>query len=333
MIAQAPIQQRHPATAELVTRAAAGDLDAAHQVIAQLGTDNAWLQQMIVETLQDTHDPNLWRRLIMYLALQRWDEQHDWQRPIDPPEVQRHLTTTLIDLFVKDEGPLAESVTPVKIAVLHELLNHPGRRVNSAAACLLGLRGEIQSVEVLVETVRSGDVPCKLRAMRALAHLKAERSGPALVEALASEDEQIHWEAGRALAEMGAPAVPALLGALTSPVQHVRWHAAHALGQIGDPRAAPGLAATMGDLDYGVRWAAADVLGRMGENAIPAILEQLARHPITDGVREAALHALNQMQPAALHERLRPLIETLRGPGGADAAPTVAFSLLNDWRR
>ena len=329
MLAGSVITQRHPAEAQQVQLALAGDPLAIEKVITQLGSDNRWLQQIMLETLQDCADPLLWQQLLGCLALHHWDEHHDSGRRSDP-QISERIDAAIRKLFVEDQADLPS--TAVKLAVLHKNLREGECRIRSAAASLLGLRGEASGLAMLVETVHSGDVPCKLQAINALGKLKDERGGWALVEALACDDETLHWEASRALGELGEKALPALLDALKSPQPHVRWHAVRALGSIGDPRAAAGVAEALGDSDYSVRWAAADALVAIGLPAVPEILERLARYAPVDDTYQAAYHALHRLGAADVQRKLQPLLKALRGPAAPVEAPMLAYHLLQEWK-
>jgi HEAT repeat protein len=323
---------RHPAEAELLLRAADGDPAAAGQIVGQLGSGNHWLRQIISEAIQDCAAPRLWQSLLSCLALRRWNAECPGAEPSDGDVESRQRTIAAItELFVKDAGPDHAPATRAKRAVLAAALDDPRPEVARAAACLLGQRGELNDPAWLIDAVRHGEIECRLRAVAALGRLQDPRGGPALIEALACEDERLHWEAARALADLGRAALPALSDALRAPAPHVRWHAVRALGQIGDVASASELAQALGDDDYGVRWAAAEVLARFGAAAVPPILERLARQPVSEGVRAAAYHALHRMQPAEVQERLQPVLSALRGPGAADAAPAVAYRLLHVW--
>jgi hypothetical protein len=60
--------QRHPAEAELLERALAGQPMAVESVLNQLGSSNQWLQQIMMETIQDSAETLLWQRLLGSLA-------------------------------------------------------------------------------------------------------------------------------------------------------------------------------------------------------------------------------------------------------------------------
>ena len=327
MLATSAISQRHTAEAELLARAVADQRVAVDSVLSQLGSANRSLQQTIRETIQDSADGTLWQRLLSSLALHRWGEAPDCQRRADH-EASERIDAALTRLFVEDGEGMAS--VPVKLAVLHEGLTDAECRVRSAAAALLGVRGDARGLEVLVETVHTGDPECKLRAVTALGKLKDERGGWALVEALACDDEGLHWEASRALGELGEKAFPALLDALKSSKPHVRWHAIRALGGINDRQAVAGVAEALGDTDYTVRWAAADALAGIGLPAVTPILERLLRYAPMDDTYQAAHHALHRIGSPEAQRELQPLLKALRGPAAPVEAPRVAYRLLRE---
>ena len=327
MCAAPAISQRHTAEADLMTRAIAGDRDAADACLDQLGSDNKWLQHMMMEAMGSCTDVRLWQRLLTCLALHRWGEYADHRRRADG-EASKRIDAATVSLFVQDAVP---EVAPVKLAVLHEALTEPECRVRNAAATLLGLRGDPRAIEALVEVVRSGEPECKLRAVAALGRLNDERAGWLLIEALALDDERVHHEAGRALSELGDKAVPALIDALQYPQPHVRWHAARALGSVGDVRSTAGLLEALTDNDSGVRWAAADALVAVGEPAVPSILEWLSRHTLSEDVRQAVYHALHQMPSRRIQAQLQPVLDALRSPASGIETPGAAYRLLQTW--
>ncbi|MBF8285501.1 MAG: hypothetical protein HW378_4416, partial [Anaerolineales bacterium] len=85
----ASISQRHPAEAELLARAVAGQPEAVDSVLSQLGSANKWLHQIMMETIQDSAGRTLWQRLLSSLALHRWGEAPDCQRRADHEASER----------------------------------------------------------------------------------------------------------------------------------------------------------------------------------------------------------------------------------------------------
>jgi len=328
MLANPATTQRHPAEAELLRRAVAGHPMVIESVLGQLSSANHWLQQIMLETMRDDADALLWQRLLECLALHRWGDYDDCERRAERENSER-LDAALTRLFVEDEPESAS--TPVKLAVLQSNLTNAESRMRTAAAVVFGLRGDARGLEALIEAVQSGEPARQLLAMTALGKLQDERGGWALAEALACDDETVHWEASRALGELGSKSLPALLEALKSLKPHVRWHAVRALGNLNHPQSAAGLAETLADTDYSVRWAAADALINIGVVAVPKILERLSRYSPMDDTCQAAYHALHRIGSAETQKQLQPLLKALRGPAAPVEAPMVAYRLLQAW--
>jgi HEAT repeat protein len=319
---------RHPAEHELLQHVIAGSPGAVDAVITQVGSVNPWLQQIMVEAIQDSGSLVLWRRLLDCLAFQRWDGHPDSHRRSDRAASQR-IDLALLRLFVEDEHDAPS--TAVKLEALHAGLRSAEPRLRITAGVALGLRGDRHGLEALIDAVHTGDREDKLRAVQALGRLKDERSSLVLVEALASDDEALHYEASRALGQIGPPAVPALIQALRLPKAHVRWHAVRTLGAIGDPAAATGLAEALADDDYSVRWAAADALLNLGHEAVPKILERLARYMPHDDSYQAARHALHRIQIRHPDLALESLLKALAATTAPAEAPMLAYRLLQEW--
>jgi len=86
----------------------------------------------------------------------------------------------------------------------------------------------------------------------------------------------IRWRAAIALGKTGdSSAVPALITALADENDHVREEAAEALGIIGDERAIDPLIRTLHDPQRGVRLRAAKALEIIGNRAEPALQRAL----------------------------------------------------------
>ncbi len=319
--------QRHPAEAELLERALAGQPMAVESVLNQLGSSNQWLQQIMMETIQDSAETLLWQRLLGSLALHRWGNMADSPRRSEH-EASERIDAAVTHLFVGEDD--APSV-PVKLSVLHAGLNEVDCHIRRAAATLLAFRGDSRGIETIIEAVRAGDRECKLRAIDALGRLKDERGSWVLAEVLACNDDVLHSEAARALGELGDKALAAVLDALKSPRPHVRWHVVQIMGRISDTRAAAGLAEALADGDYSVRWAAADALATLGPLAVSKILERLSRYAPMNDTYQVAYHALRQIGTPEMQLRLLPLLKALHGPAAAVVAPVEAYRLLQLW--
>ena len=95
-----------------------------------------------------------------------------------------------------------------------------------------------------------------------------------LIKQLRDQNEEVRWDAGYALGQIGKDAVPALVQALQDQNSQVRGSAAVALGEIGEGAvdAGPTLIQALKDPDAKVRANAAMALGEIGTpEAIKAV--------------------------------------------------------------
>ena len=191
-------------------------------------------------------------------------------------------------------------------------LTHHNGRVRRYAAMMLGIDGDDQLVNFLVDLLQSESAPARRVAARALGISirplpdpgPAAGSGSAAVDRLAVEsltaalrdpDALVRSHAVDALRAFSAPAaVPALLPMLQDPDEEVRFAAAVAAGDLGAPQSLPVLleALRRGPL-YRRRQAAAS-LGTLGDAAaVPALMDALADP--SRAVRERAAVALGRL--------------------------------------
>jgi HEAT repeat protein len=322
------VPTRHPAEARLLAQALAGDAAALDRVLTHLGSSNPYLQQIMSEAIADDGRPELLHWLLKGLAF-GWGPALPPRRPLSPEQCAR-LEAALIQLFTQaSPGMPVASGPPIQDEVLGAALVSPIAHLARLAATLLALRGDAAGFGHLVAAAAEGELPARLRAIRALGCLQDERAGPVLVEVLADFDHvDLHHAAAQALAELKEHALPALLAALRHPAQHVRWHACRLLGELGDARAAPALAEALDDESYTIRWAAAETLPSLGPAAIPAVLAQLARYAGQDDTYAAARYALHRLAFGPWRVRLEPLLAALDGPAASAHAPGLAQRLL-----
>jgi HEAT repeat protein len=318
---------RHKAEAGLVERALNGDVLAANTVFNYLSSTNPHLRQIMKETLHELQDDRLWRHLLRCLALQRWDDQLDCERRHDP-EASARIDASICEAFVEDTS---EADRELKLIVLREGMAHSDTRLRHAAAYLLGHRKDPRAIPILDEAIDEANSQWQLRAIRALAVLKHEHCGRPLIKALAKDRNVLHQAANRALQELDTAAASAYVEALNHPNRHIRWHAARGLGQIGDTRCVDVLVEGLYDDNRSVRWATARVLANLDRQAVPAILNVLIQHTLTEPLREAGFHALNSMPSIQTRERLKPLLLVLGGSSTSMQASAVANRLLEEW--
>jgi HEAT repeat protein len=119
----------------------------------------------------------------------------------------------------------------------------------------------------------------------------------ALVEELKSDDCDFRWRAGWALGRLkNADAIDSLIRTLQDNDPDVRWRAAWALGQIGDARAAGPLAQALEDDYSNVRWSAAEALGVLkDENAVDQLIRLLNSPGEQTMIRLVAADALGKI--------------------------------------
>ncbi len=328
MLIPSAVAHQHSAETTLLARFVAGDPEAANLLFRLLGSNDQANLESVTEVISNDADLVLWQRLLHYVALHRSADCTDGHSPDDPETLERAYTV-IVDLFLREDDPPA--VIQIKSAALSEGLTASEPGIRHTAATLLGLQGDARAVDILNEATSTGERDCQLGAIAALGQLKDERGGTALVEALASDDEEVHWAASQALTALREAALPALIQTLKAPKPHVRWHAVCGLGDIGDARAAGNLAEALLDDDFSVRWAAAEALTKLGAPAVPEILHRIAHRVLTEDVCQAAYHTLQQLASCVDHNRLQPLLEVLCSRKAPQAAPPIADELLQTW--
>jgi len=154
-----------------------------------------------------------------------------------------------------------------------------------------------------------------------------------LVGALASHDVATRQNARRALVSIGERAASLLIKALQDRQDQVRWEAAKALVDIASPKAAPALVATLQDGEGGIRWVAAEALIALGPDAVKPLAQGLVDYPGSPFIRAGAHHILHELVPGPLQELILPLLAALEGPAPEDRAPVAAYASLEALRK
>lgn len=149
-----------------------------------------------------------------------------------------------------------------------------------------------------------------------------------LMTTLASKDGLARQRAREFLIEVGKPAVPALMEALTSPNQQLRWEAAKALSEIGDPRSAPALVTASEDNDPGIRWMAAEGLIKIGRPGLAPLLEALVEHSNSVRLRQGAHRVVGALAKGNLYPQLRPVLMALESTQPVVDVPQAAQNAL-----
>jgi hypothetical protein len=130
---------------------------------------------------------------------------------------------------------------------------------------------------------------------------------------LRSGDGVVRHKAREILTSIGKQAVRQLIPLLKDPNDDVRWEAAKALAEIADPRAASELAATLEDHNFGVRWLAAEGLIALGQDALIPLLEALRKRSDSVWLREGPHHVLHDITKTGLKDLLTPVLAGLEG--------------------
>jgi len=136
-----------------------------------------------------------------------------------------------------------------------------------------------------------------------------------LIADLRSYNGVVRREARQTLAFIGKQAVDCLIPLLKDPDDEVRWEAAKALADIADPKATSELVTLLMDHNYGVRWLAAEALISIGRDALPPLLEKLTQHSDSSWLRSGAHHVLHSLAQKApdLKDVAGPVMTALEG--------------------
>ena len=132
-----------------------------------------------------------------------------------------------------------------------------------------------QRLRLAVQKRLSAAVEARMTGAKCLGLLGPEAASatPALVSALKDSNDQVGWEAAKALAHIGSAAVPELTRVLNDPDLAAQHKAVYALGEIGPAAdaATPSLIATLAGGNEFIRSSSAYSLSRIGFPAVFAL--------------------------------------------------------------
>jgi HEAT repeat protein len=163
------------------------------------------------------------------------------------------------------------------------------------------------------------------------------KSGPEkisdLITQLANNDGSVREKARLILIDIGEEAVPSLIEALASKQQQVRWEAAKALVSIADPIAIPTLIKALQDEIFDIRWLAAEALIAIGTESIEPLLRAVVDQTNESYLREGAHHVIayiirNDSKASELNEILKPVKKALDSTAPRVVAPGAALVAL-----
>lgn len=155
-----------------------------------------------------------------------------------------------------------------------------------------------------------------------------------LITRLHDADGLVRQQARIELVEIGQPAVEDLIKALADPNEQVQWEAAKALSQIGDAKSVQTLITMLEYPRPGIRWIAAEGLVACGQAAIEPLLRTLLTRSDSVWLREGAHHVFydlvrTQAADSSLRKLLMPVVEALRGSEPALTTPFAARQALD----
>jgi HEAT repeat protein len=316
-------------TAELALlgRAARGEHQAMHEAIQYLSSANPYLRQIMQATLHECTDPAVWQGLVRCMGEHCWEAGPPDKRLTDIETAYR-LDESIRLAFTQDYS-LAEG--EMKLAVLQASLRHQNAGVRYAAACLLGLRGDLTALPALKDALEQGELVWQVRAIRALVVVDDPRCGPLLLWALSQGQSAVHQEAGQAVRKVANSIQQTLAEALQHPDNHVRWHAACALVEIGDMRGVDVVTDGLLSESRIIRFASAEALASLGERCVPGLLNLLSRPGLMQPTLQAVGHAFNAIESHTMRQHLHPLLLALQDPTSSTTVSTIAQQVSAQW--
>lgn len=155
-----------------------------------------------------------------------------------------------------------------------------------------------------------------------------------LIADLNNSNGIIRQKARIELVSIGEAAVDALIAIMKNKTGYAHWEAAKALSQIGSPKAAQALVKALEDDQFSVRWLAAEGLIAIGRDGLAPLLRALEYNSGSVRLREGAHHVLHDMVSgkswleSSLKAQLRPVLTALNDIEPALAVPRPAQKAL-----
>lgn len=151
----------------------------------------------------------------------------------------------------------------------------------------------------------------------------------ALISDLGSKNGLVRQQARNKLEMMGLHATSSLIKALGLTNENVRWEAAKALKDIRDPRAAHALVNALMDDSFEVQWLAAEALIALDLEAVVPLLKGLIDHSESTFLRQGAHHVLHGLELKRLLDReTQTVLDQLRSLEPLEPFPMAAEKAL-----
>ena len=137
-----------------------------------------------------------------------------------------------------------------------------------------------------------------------------------LIETLKGKDGIARQHARHELVKIGEPALDALIKAFEVKKDPLHWEAAKALSQIGTPKAAQTLVDALEDKEFSIRWIAAEGLIHIGADALVPLLLALRKETDSILLREGSHHVIHDLIKRKLidketRECMQPVLDAL----------------------
>lgn len=152
----------------------------------------------------------------------------------------------------------------------------------------------------------------------------------ALIHLLAEQDGSRVARARRELIAIGRAAGPALVQALRSENPRIRREVVKVLQDLRDPQAAPVLVDLLEDNVFEVRWGAARALIALGRIGLEPLLQRLIERPSSRQLREGACHIVRYYVDKGLYKTVHPLQTALESQVPEVDLPRVARQALDE---
>ena len=160
-----------------------------------------------------------------------------------------------------------------------------------------------------------------------------DKSIALLIAALGSKDPHKREQSREALVSTGHTAVIPLIKELKSSNDQVCWEAAKALGAIKDPAAANALAETLDHNSGDVGWVAAESLIALGSEGLKQTLIVLLTKAGSVPVQRSARDVVSHFAHRLAGESLKPLLARFHAFQPGVAIPPATFQALHELER